>query len=213
MSATAFAGRKRRGGFSFAKSFAVWDFVWGQWHSRATQPRSSCAMSIVPRSLLATAALVALTWSIPAHALSMHECSTKYRAAQSANTLSGMSWKEFRKAECGAGAAMAPSNTSTTKSAESTPPPATSMPDSTRPSATRRMFNSAPGSATFPNAVSQKYADKSAGKARMMTCLDQYRANTADNMNGGLKWIQKGGGYYSMCNNRLKEANAQNLAR
>ena len=65
-------------------------------------------MSIVSRSLLATAAMVVLTWSIPAHALSMHECSIKYRAAQTANTLSGMSWKEFRKAECGAGAAMAP---------------------------------------------------------------------------------------------------------
>src|ERR1700722_5884889 len=106
MSATAFAGRKRRGGFSFAKSFAVWGFVWGQWHSRATQPRSSFAMSIVPRSLLATAALVALTWSIPAHALSMHECSTKYRAAQSANTLTGMSWKDFRRAEWGSGGAL-----------------------------------------------------------------------------------------------------------
>jgi hypothetical protein len=169
-------------------------------------------MSIVPRSLLATAAVVALTWSIPAHALSMHECSTKYRAAQSANTLSGMSWKEFRKAECGPGAAMAPSNTST-KAADTMAPPATSMPDSTKRSKTSRIFDTAPGSAVFPNALSAKYNDRSAGKARMMTCLDQYEANKTSNMNGGLKWIQKGGGYYSMCNKRLKEANAQNAAR
>ena len=168
-------------------------------------------MSIVSRSLLATAAMVALTWTIPAHALSMHECSTKYRAAQTANTLNGMSWKEFRKAECGPGAAMAPSNAST-KAADTMAPSATTMPDSSKPSKTSRIYNTAPGNAVFPNAVSQKYADKSAGKARMMTCLDQYKANKTDNMNGGLKWIEKGGGYYSECNKRLKEANAQNSA-
>ena len=38
----------------------------------------------------------------------------------------------------------------------------------------------------------------------METCLDQYRANKTGNGNGGLKWIQKGGGYYSECNKRLK---------
>jgi hypothetical protein len=38
----------------------------------------------------------------------------------------------------------------------------------------------------------------------MHTCLDQYRANKANNGNGGLKWIQKGGGYYSQCNKALK---------
>jgi hypothetical protein len=27
-------------------------------------------------------------------------------------------------------------------------------------------------------------------------------------MNGGLKWIQRGGGYYSMCNKHLKGAGA-----
>jgi hypothetical protein len=28
--------------------------------------------------------------------------------------------------------------------------------------------------------------------------------NKATNANGGLKWIQKGGGYYSECNKQLK---------
>jgi len=37
----------------------------------------------------------------------------------------------------------------------------------------------------------------------MQTCLDQYNANKADNGNGNLKWIEKGGGYYSQCNKRL----------
>ncbi len=40
----------------------------------------------------------------------------------------------------------------------------------------------------------------------MHTCLDQYKENKANNGNGGMKWIQKGGGYYSECNKRLKGA-------
>ena len=51
--------------------------------------------------------------------------------------------------------------------------------------------------------ISSKYANESAGKARMHTCLDQYNANKASGGNGSLKWIQKGGGYYSECNKRL----------
>jgi hypothetical protein len=55
----------------------------------------------------------------------------------------------------------------------------------------------------FPSAVSPKYANQKAGRARMHTCLDQYEANKANNGNAGLRWIQKGGGYYSECNRRL----------
>jgi hypothetical protein len=38
----------------------------------------------------------------------------------------------------------------------------------------------------------------------MKTCADQYKANKATNANGGMKWIEKGGGYWSECNKRLK---------
>jgi hypothetical protein len=34
--------------------------------------------------------------------------------------------------------------------------------------------------------------------------LIQYNTNKTGTGNGGLKWIQKGGGYYSECNKRLK---------
>ena len=168
-------------------------------------------MSIFSHSLLATAAVVAVTWNIPAHALSMHECSVKYRAAQTANTLNGMTWKEFRKAECGAGASAAPTSTST--KAETAPATAPTM-NTAQPSKSTRIFNTAPTggptntNAVFPTAVSPKYASKSAGKARMLTCLDHYEANKAGNLNGGLKWIQRGGGYYSVCNKPLKGAGA-----
>ena len=42
--------------------------------------------------------------------------------------------------------------------------------------------------------------------AECHACLDQYRANKVNGGNGGLKWIAKGGGYYSECNKRLKGA-------
>ena len=117
------------------------------------------------------------------HALTMQECSAKYKAAKEAGSLNGMKWNDFRKAECGATATAAPA-----------PAPAPSAAPST----------GYVGNAVFPNAVSSKYANESAGKARMHTCLDQYRANKASNGNGGLKWIQRGGGYYSECNKHLK---------
>ena len=43
-----------------------------------------------------------------AHALSMKECSAKYKAAKDAGTLNGMKWNDFRKAQCGAEATAAP---------------------------------------------------------------------------------------------------------
>jgi hypothetical protein len=56
----------------------------------------------------------------------------------------------------------------------------------------------------FPHAIAPKYAKETAGKARMHTCRDQYNANKATHANGGMKWIEKGGGYYSLCTKRLK---------
>ena len=119
----------------------------------------------------------------PVNALSMAECSAKYKAAKTAGTLGGMKWNDFRKAQCGSevSAASAPGNA---------PSPA----PSTR----------AVGNAVFPTAVTPKYSNQPAGKARMATCLDQYKINKANNANGGMKWIQRGGGYYSECTKRLK---------
>jgi hypothetical protein len=129
---------------------------------------------------------------VPAHALSMKECSAKYQAAKDGGTLKGQTWNEFRKAECGGEAAEGP--------AQTTPPPSSTA-SAPSPSAPPPV---ASGPVRFPSAVSPKYSKDSAGKARMETCLDQYKENKANNGNGGLKWIQKGGGYYSECNKRLK---------
>jgi hypothetical protein len=138
-------------------------------------------------SVAALAAGLLVLFTPPAGALTMKECSAKYQAAKTSGTLSGQSWKDFRKTQCGANAAAAPAATT---------PAAT---PAAAPAAPR-----APGNAVFPTAVSPKYTNESAGKARMHTCLDQYNANKATNANGALKWIQKGGGYYSECNKQLK---------
>ena len=124
-----------------------------------------------------------------ANALTMAECSAKYKAAKEAGTLGTQKWNDFRKANCGAEASAAPA-------AASAPAPAP------KPAAAPATYSSA----VFPSAVDPKYAKESAGKARMHTCLAQYDANKAGNANGGLKWIEKGGGYYSECNKRLKGA-------
>jgi len=152
---------------------------------------------LVRSSALLATTLGALLLVAPvsgAHALTMKECSAKYKAAQESGTLKGMKWNDFRKAECGSGAAALP--TSAPAAGAPAAPPATTAPTAaTRPPAT---------DAVFPSAVSPKYSTESAGKARMHTCLDQYNANKTSNGNGSLKWIQKGGGYYSECNKRLK---------
>ena len=41
---------------------------------------------------------VIATQSTSAHALSMSECSAKYKAAKAAGTLNGMKWNDFRRA-------------------------------------------------------------------------------------------------------------------
>jgi hypothetical protein len=54
--------------------------------------------------------------------------------------------------------------------------------------------------------VDSKYSNEKPGRARRKTCLDQYKANKATSANGGLKWLQRGGGYYSQCVKKLKGA-------
>jgi hypothetical protein len=131
-----------------------------------------------------------------AHALSMTECSAKYKSAKTAGTLNGMKWNDFRKANCGSDATAAPAAAA----------PATVSAPTAAPAPAPATAPVAVGNAVFPSAISSKYSKDSAGKARRETCLDQYNANKAGGGNGGLRWIMKGGGYYSECNKRLKGA-------
>jgi hypothetical protein len=98
-------------------------------------------------------------------ALSTPACSLRFLEAKVAGKLSGRTWADFRRDECG--------------EKETT--------------------------AVFPTAISPKYSnEKDIDKARKQTCADQFTANKASNANGGLKWIEKEGGYYGECVSRLK---------
>lgn len=161
-------------------------------------------MTIQTRLLcvIAVSGFAAFAASAPAQALTAQECSAKYQAAKSAGTLAGQKWNDFRKAQCGADA--------TPAAAPAAPPPAAAAPAPAAPKEAKQAPAAAPaapsGPAVFPSAIDPKYAKESEGKGRMHTCVDQYNANKATGGNGGLKWIQKGGGYYSECNKRLKGA-------
>jgi hypothetical protein len=48
----------------------------------------------------------------------------------------------------------------------------------------------------IPQEISPKYANESAARARMHTCLGQYRINTQTDGNKGLRWIARGRGHY-----------------
>jgi hypothetical protein len=153
------------------------------------------------RSTLAIAGAATLSFALsvagtpPAQALSMKECSVKFQAAKTAGTLNGMNWTQFRKAECGSDEAAAPAAAPAEAPAAAAPTKAAAKPAPTAATG---------GASIFPTAISPKYANETPGKARMHTCLDQYNANKAGGGNGDLKWIMKGGGYYSECNKRLK---------
>ncbi|WP_027582765.1 hypothetical protein [Bradyrhizobium sp. Ai1a-2] len=149
---------------------------------------------------MAASGLAAFVMSAPAQALTAQECSAKYQAAKTAGTLNGQKWNDFRKAECGANAAAAPAAPT---AAAPAPAPAAKEAKGAAPAAAPAL---PAGPAVFPNAVDPKYSKETQGKARMHTCVDQYNANKTTNGNGGLKWIQKGGGYYSECTKRLKGA-------
>jgi hypothetical protein len=146
---------------------------------------------------LAAAFWIGCLIASPASAMTMKECGQKYQAAKKAGTLSGKGWTDFRSAECGDAAAATP---------------AAAAPSAAAPAelATAGKADAGPGAAvaaanaTFPAAVSSKYASEKPVTARMHTCLDQYRANKANGGNAGLKWIEKGGGYYSQCSKHLR---------
>jgi len=149
---------------------------------------------------VAVSGFAAFAATSPVQALTTQECSAKYQAAKTAGTLAGQKWNDFRKANCGADAVATPA------AAPAAPAPAPAAKEAKKEAAPAAAPAAPSGPAVFPSAVDPKYAKETAGKARMHTCVDQYNANKTTGGNGGMKWIQKGGGYYSECNKKLKPA-------
>ena len=186
--------------------------------------------------LAATAATILFPLGVmPASALTMKECSAKYQAAKDADTLNGMTWTAFRKAECGSDTADA-GDAATAVTAEKvafvsfkecgaryqeakrndelngrgwdeyrTAECGHTL-DKKEASAASALANTAeaPAGVTFPTEIAADFKDETPSKARMHSCLKQYHANKEAGTLNGLRWIQKGGGYYSICSKRLK---------
>ena len=152
---------------------------------------------------VALSGFAALALSAPAQALTSQECSAKYQAAKKDGSLGTMKWNDFRKAQCGADATPAAAPAAAAPAAPAAEPKQAKK--EAAPAAAPAPTLPA-GPAIYPNAVDPKYAKETAGKARLHTCVDQYNANKTTNGNGGMKWIEKGGGYYSECNKKLKGA-------
>lgn len=125
--------------------------------------------------------------SSPASALSLKECSAKYKEAQAAGAAKGVAWNDFRKAECAAAAKAEPARAAADAATTAAPSDPASG-----------------AAAVFPSAISTKFSSETPAMARLKTCSEQYNANKAANANGGLLWIQKGGGYWSECAKHLK---------
>jgi len=151
--------------------------------------------------LCAAAVLAAIAFQgTSANALTMAECGAKYKAAKADGTLNGQNGMTSARRNA------APKLRLRRPPRRRRPPPPPAPAAAPAPSPKPAAAPVAVGNAVFPNAVDSKYSKDSEGKGRMLTCLDQYKANKANNGNGGLKWIQKGGGYYSECNKHLKGA-------
>ena len=162
---------------------------------------------LAARCAAAVVAAVALS-AAPAGAQApnrLKACNDEWSAMKANNTVGDKKYTDFRK-ECLARLA-APG---AAQGAAPAPPPAAQPPAARPPAGAHTATPAAPtapaakGEPVFPTAVSPKYASESAGRARMHTCLDQYKENKATGGNADLRWIQKGGGYYSECTKRLK---------
>jgi hypothetical protein len=123
--------------------------------------------------------------------LSAKDCSAKYQAAKEADTLNGMKWNDYRKSECTSDSQEAPDDVDVSADNDPVEPALVST-------------AKAPKGVKFPRSVSADYSDLSEGRARMRTCVDAYHINKDNGSLNGLKWIQKGGGFYSLCNAKLK---------
>lgn len=151
---------------------------------------------------LIAAILLPLSLIPSANALSMKECSVKYKVAQSAGEAEGVSWSEFRKAQCTTPPDAAADN-ATAEPAEAKTKTTEDKPKQTAKNA-EVVARSPSGKTTFPSSIAAKFAAEKPAKARMHTCLEQYHANKKGGTLGGTRWIEKGGGYYKLCNAKLK---------
>lgn len=152
-------------------------------------------------TLFAGLVVIGLLSASPAGAMSLKECSALYQTAKADGTLGTMNWTEFRTARCAGGQVQAKGaaagDTKGAVQGAATPLAAQAMAPGTP---VKQMV---PDS-LFPDAVDPKFAAEKPTLARLHTCAVAYRSAKQAQALNGLRWIQKGGGFYSLCNRKLK---------
>lgn len=159
-------------------------------------------------SRFAITAVVALSGfgiAASAQAMTAQECYNNFRAEKKVGNVGGMDYTSFKASKCDITTAKSTTKKDKSAAQTATATPAVQQPVPATTTPTTGPTSAAQGNAVFPTGVAAQYASLKPGRARMQTCLDQYRVNKSSNRNGGLRWIQKGGGYYSECNKRLKQ--------
>jgi hypothetical protein len=127
----------------------------------------------------------------------MKACGDKWRAVRETETAKGVTWPQFLsrcRSETSGSARIAPA-----------PSGASDAAARTRPAEKPRATGKGP---VFPVDIAPRHASERPALARQRTCADQFKANKASDANGGLRWIEKGGGYWSRCNAHLKQTRA-----
>jgi hypothetical protein len=137
----------------------------------------------------------------------LKQCADKWQAAKSAGATGGLTYLQFSskcRADLKAAPAAAAPDAAPAAAAPAAPAEAAPAKRSAPAKAAIPAEPAAAGSAVLPGAINPAYSNLKPGDARRKTCSEQYEANKATGGNAGLKWTQKGGGYYSLCNAKLK---------
>lgn len=143
---------------------------------------------------MAPALLGGTVFAPPASAMTLKECSALYQEAKTAGTLGGLNWTAFRAQRCAGSAGGAQA-----LAAEGAKPAA--APDKAVPLASTAAID-----ALLPVAPDPKFAREKPSLQRLHTCSQAYRAAKKEGKLQGLRWIERGGGFYSLCTAKLKAA-------
>lgn len=142
--------------------------------------------AVLCAALAAAPALAAEPADNPTRPLSFKACGAQYRAAKADGTLNGRKWLDYRRDVCRITAPFY------------RPAAAVVRSEAVRSEAVRRL--------EFPAALASEFSGETPWKARMRTCLKSYREAKQAGTLYGVRWVEKGGGYYSLCAARLRGA-------
>lgn len=146
--------------------------------------KSLAVFAAIMLAIAAPAAANDVTQAAP-KPLSFKECGAQYQAAKKSGALEGRKWAAYRKEVCRIAT------------------PANRAPLSLRSEATSA---ETVGRLAFPASLASEFSAAKPWEARMRTCLKGYHAAKKAGALYGIKWVQKGGGYYSLCAARLRGA-------